>query len=55
MTIIDGISLAALLGLFGFMWKLHTDINGLTKDVGALGQRLARIEGWIEGRFNQAA
>ena len=48
MTIIDGVSLAVLLGVLGFLWKLHTEI-------GSLGERLARIEGWIEGRFNQPA
>ncbi len=44
MTYIDGISLAALVAVLAFLWKLHMD-------VGVLGERLARIEGWIEGRF----
>ena len=29
-----------------FLWRLH-------EDVAAVKQRLARIEGWIEGRFRE--
>lgn len=40
------VQLGGLAAIFLFLWKLHTDIVGLS-------ERLARIEGWIQGRFNQ--
>ena len=35
-------------------WKLHSDILRLFERMGGLEQRIARIEGWIEGRFQEA-
>lgn len=35
-------------------WKLHSDILRLSERMGGLEQRIARIEGWIEGRFQEA-
>jgi len=40
------VQLGGLAAIFLFLWKLHADIVGLS-------ERLARIEGWIQGRFNQ--
>jgi len=42
------VQLGGLAAIFLFLWKLHADIAGLS-------ERLARIEGWIQGRFNQDA
>ncbi len=40
------VQLGGLAAIFLFLWKLHADIAGLSEG-------LARIEGWIQGRFNQ--
>ena len=40
------VQLGGLAAIFLFLWKLHADIAGLS-------ERLARIEGRIQGRFNQ--
>ena len=40
------VQLGGLAAIFLFLWKLHTDIVGLS-------ERLARIEGWIQGRFKE--
>ncbi len=40
------VQLGGLAAIFLFLWKLHADIVGLS-------ERLARIEGWIQGRFNR--
>ena len=40
------IQLGGLAAIFLFLWKLHTDIVGLS-------ERIARIEGWIQGRFKE--
>lgn len=39
------VHLGGLAAILLFLWKLHADIVGLS-------ERLARIEGWIQGRFN---
>ena len=31
-----------------FLWRLHVDVSNVK-------ERLARIEGWIEGRFSEGA
>ena len=39
---------AALLGL---VWRMF---DSLRRDIYAISERLARIEGWIEGRFRES-
>jgi len=39
-----------ILGSIGFAWRdLHRDLNGVSSRVSSLEQRIARIEGWLEG------
>ncbi len=39
-----------ILGSVGFVWRsLHREIQALGMRVSALEQRVARIEGWLEG------
>lgn len=38
------INIGAFVAIIAFLWRLHMDIAGVK-------ERLARIEGWIEGRF----
>ena len=39
-----------ILGSIGFAWRdLHRDITGVSTRVSSLEQRIARIEGWLEG------
>ena len=46
MDLNNGIHLGVNAAILLFLWKLHTDIVGLS-------ERIARIEGWIEGRFKK--
>ena len=43
------ITIAVGVAIVGFLWSLHRDIRGLDRDVRTLGERVARIEGLIEG------
>ena len=47
------LNLGGFVAILIFLWKLHTDILRLSDRMGGLEQRIARIEGWIEGRFNE--
>ena len=39
-----------ILGAILLVWRnLHQDISGLAKRVSSVEQRIARIEGWLEG------
>ena len=39
-----------ILGSILFAWRdLHRDITGVNSRVSSLEQRIARIEGWLEG------
>lgn len=39
-----------ILGSIGFAWRdLHRDLSGVSSRVSSLEQRIARIEGWLEG------
>ena len=39
-----------ILGSIALAWKdLHRDLTGLSSRVSSLEQRMARIEGWLEG------
>ena len=38
-----------LLGVLIFLWTLHNDIGGLHRDIGGLAERVAKIEGYLEG------
>ena len=44
--------LAFQFGVFGFLWKIQSDIRGLerrvNRDINNLAQRLARIEGMLQ-------
>ena len=41
---------ATILGSIGFAWlNLRRDISGVNLRVSSLEQRMARIEGWLEG------
>ena len=37
--------------LLGLVWRMF---DGLRRDIYAISERLARIEGWIEGRFRES-
>ena len=50
--VMNYVSIAGVVAILLFLWKLHSDIVKLTKDLGTFGQRIAKIEGWITGRFN---
>ena len=38
--------------LLGLVWRMF---DSLRRDIYAISERLARIEGWIEGRFRENA
>ena len=38
-----------LLGVLGFLWCLQTDVRGLDRDKRGLPDRVARVEGLLEG------
>ena len=48
------INLGAFVAILLFLWKLHSDVLKLADRMGLLEQRIAKIEGWIEGRFAQS-
>ena len=57
-----GVLLAGFAGLFGFLWSIKRDILGIKRDVlgikrdiSGLCERMARIEGWVEGLFEWLA
>ena len=38
-----------LIGVLGFLWRLHADVRGLDRDMRGLSDRVARVEGLLEG------
>ena len=40
---------AILVAVLGSYWKLHSDISILRSEIGDLRERMARLEGLIEG------
>ena len=43
----DYVLMGAAVAILGFLWQLH-------RDMASVKERLARIEGWIEGRFKES-
>ncbi|MDE0153229.1 MAG: hypothetical protein OXN23_05090 [Gammaproteobacteria bacterium] len=41
--------MAALVAILGFLWKLHHEVVNLHKDNADLRERMARVEGLLEG------
>ena len=53
-----GIGLGALTAILGGLVlsgqsRMHSDIRSLQKDVGELGERMARLEGLFEGHLDR--
>ena len=48
MNVIDGINLAGIVAVLGFLWKLSSDLK---HDIKRLSERAARIEGFPEGKL----
>ena len=42
----DWITLAGVVGIFGFLWKISGDMR---KEIGELRERMAKLEGLFEG------
>ena len=42
LTIVDGLTLAAAVAIIAFLWSLHRDVRNLA-------ERVAKVEGLIEG------
>ena len=40
---------ATLVAILGFLWKLHHEVVNLHKDNADLRERMARVEGLLEG------
>jgi hypothetical protein len=40
---------ALLIGVLLFLWRLHGDVRGLDRDMRTLSDRIARVEGLLEG------
>ena len=46
----DTIAMVALLiGVLLFLWRLHGDVRGLDRDMRTLSDRIAKVEGLLEG------
>ena len=43
------VELGLLLAVAGFLWSLHRDVRGLDRDLRTLSDRVARVEGLLEG------
>ena len=43
------VELGLLLAVAGFLWSLHRDVRGLDRDLRSLSDRVARVEGLLEG------
>lgn len=43
------VEMGLLLAVAGFLWSLHRDVRGLDRDLRALSDRVARVEGLLEG------
>ena len=52
---IVGVGMAILILGWRMFDSLRRDIDGLRVDVATVMERLARIEGWIAGRFREEA
>ena len=40
---------ALLIGVLLFLWRLHGDVRGLDRDMRGLSNRIAKVEGLLEG------
>ncbi|MYE59901.1 MAG: hypothetical protein F4X35_10160 [Alphaproteobacteria bacterium] len=43
------VEMGLLLAVAGFLWSLHRDVRGLDRDLRTLSDRVARVEGLLEG------
>ena len=43
------VEIGLLLAVAGFLWSLHRDVRGLDRDLRSLSDRVARVEGLLEG------
>ena len=47
---LDTVAVVALLvGVLIFLWRLQSDVRGLDRDLRGLSDRIARVEGLLEG------
>ena len=43
------VEIGLLLAVAGFLWSLHCDVRGLDRDLRARSDRVAKVEGLLEG------
>ena len=43
------VEMGLLLAVAGFLWSLHRDVRGLDRGLRTLSDRVARVEGLLEG------
>ena len=46
---VDYLTLAGLVAVIAFLWNLHRDIRGLDQRLSGMTERVARLEGLLEG------
>lgn len=46
---IDWITVIGFVAVLGFLWNLHRDMAGIHRDIGDLRERMAKVEGLLEG------
>ena len=46
---IDWITVVGFVAVLGFLWNLHRDMAGIHRDIGDLRERMAKVEGLLEG------
>lgn len=47
-----GINIVGFLGVFGFLWKLRGDVAAVDRRVSGVSERVAHIEGLLQGERN---
>ena len=45
----DYLILAAAIAILAFLWNLHCDMRSLDRDMRGLAERVAKLEGLLEG------
>ena len=45
----DYLILAAAIAILAFLWNLHRDMRSLDRDMRGLAERVAKLEGLLEG------
>ena len=47
-----GINIVGFIGVFGFLWKLRSDVAAVDRRVSGVSERVAHIEGLLQGERN---